>query len=210
MLIKIRIALYEYIKEKLCISILFIILFLVGIICGGIIAVTMPEESSEELFDYLDGFFELMRNQDSIDSHRIFLSSLSQNLTLISLVWLLGVTIIGIPLILIIIFMKGFLIGFSVTFLTSGLLLNGFIFSVISQLPHNLFLLPAFFLMCIAGISFSIILFKNHFTKQGLNLSVELINYMVIIISTSVITFFASLIEAYITPTFMNIVLNYI
>ncbi|UMZ73928.1 stage II sporulation protein M [Natranaerofaba carboxydovora] len=210
MFINIKLALNEYIRENLFIFILCLVLFLVGIISGGIMAITMPGESRTILFDYLQNFFELMRDQENISSSQIFFSSLSQNLTLMSVIWLLGVTIIGIPLILLFVFMKGFLFGFSVTFLTSSLSFNGFLFSITSLLPHNLLFIPVFFLMSIAAIAFSIMLFRNHFSKKGLNVSVEILNYMVIIIATSVVTIFASLVEAYITPTFMSIVLSYI
>ncbi len=209
MLIRIRAALHEYIKENLFIVFICLILFIIGSISGGIMALTLPQESMEEISDYLEAFFEFKQDQNEIDTYSILLSSLGQKLTMVSVIWMLGITIIGIPLVLTIIFLKGLLLGYTVTVLTSQMSFGGFIFSIISLLPHNILFLPAFLLTCIAAISVSITLFKNHFTRQGKNLSIELINYIFIIISTTGITFFASLVEAYITPTFMNLFLNY-
>lgn len=209
LLTKLKVAILDYIKENFLILIVCVFIFIIGIISGGIMSLTLSLDSSRLLFEYIQGFMELLRSENILDSYELFISSLNKKLTLIGAIWILGFTIIGIPLIFILVFIKGFILGFTVTFLTSTMSFNGFLFSFIAVMPHNILFIPVFFLMSIAAISFSIMLLKNHLAKRDFNLSVELINYMVIVIITTGVTIFASLIEAYITPTFMNIMAGY-
>ena len=51
----------------------------------------------------------------------IFKQSLINNSQFVILIWLLGITVIGVPLILLIVGIKGFIVGFSVSFLVEGM-----------------------------------------------------------------------------------------
>ena len=65
----------------------------------------------------------------------------------IGLIWILGLSVIGLPGILILDFLKGVLIGFTVGYLVGQYSWKGLLFALVSIAPQNLFIIPVL-MMC--------------------------------------------------------------
>lgn len=184
--------------------------FIIGISSGAFTLKALGEQHKRELISYMQGFFQIL-SQRSINEFLVLKQSIINNLQTGILIWILGVTIIGIPFILLIVAIRGFIIGFTVGFLIEQMGLMGFSFSILAILPQNLFIVPGILIIAVIGISFSVMIIKS---KLNRNYQVDIIRqfilYSTIIGSIFLLILIGSIIEAYITPIFMQLLSRYL
>jgi stage II sporulation protein M len=75
-------------------------------------------------------------------------------------VWLLGLTVIGAPFVLVLDFLKGVLIGFSFGVLIQTYGWKGMLFALAAVAPGNLLVLPALLLASVSSVAFALHVFK--------------------------------------------------
>ncbi|MFP3325614.1 stage II sporulation protein M, partial [Planococcus sp. SIMBA_160] len=85
-----------------------------GVIFGAIIVNSMTISQKEDLFYYLNQFFGQLTNEKAAESKEMFLQSFLHHMKYLGLMWILGISIIGLPLIFLMIFLKGIVVGFTV------------------------------------------------------------------------------------------------
>ncbi len=186
-----------------------ILFLMIGISAGSVTTKILDATQKKELISFMDSFFKVL-NEDSINSIVLLKQSILNNIQTLILIWVLGVVVIGLPIIFGVIILRGFIIGFTVGFLFIEYGFKGFLFSIFSILPQNLFIIPGLIISSVISIGFSISVFKNK-TKNNRRYSYmkSLIPYTFIMITTSLIFLIGSFVEAYITPVFMKIILGY-
>ena len=81
----------------------------------------------------------------------------------IGLIWILGLSVIGLPGILILDFLKGVLIGFTVGYLVGQYSWKGLLFALVSIAPQNLFIIPVLMMCGVAAITFSLYIIRDRF-----------------------------------------------
>lgn len=158
----------------------------------------------EELISYFQSFFNILDEQP-VQSAAVFKQSLLNNSQFVLIIWVLGITVIGIPLILLIVGIKGFILGFSVSFLVEGMGLRGLLFALAAVLPQNLLIVPGILVAGVLGISFSISMLRRRKAKSKKSFSSELTLYSFNIFVSLLILFVGSLVEGYITPVFIKL-----
>ncbi|MCR5147165.1 MAG: stage II sporulation protein M [Clostridia bacterium] len=102
----------ENIKDYLILSIIFII----GVMAGVMLINNSNEKSKSEVSGYINGFVDSIKNDKyEIDKVKLIKLSIIKNLKVVFIIWIAGTTIIGIPLIYVIIAYKGFCIGYTIS-----------------------------------------------------------------------------------------------
>ncbi len=176
-----------------------------GVIFGAIVVNSMSITQKEDLFYYLSQFFGQILNGKVAENNDLFAQSFLHNSKFIGLIWILGISIIGLPVILILLFIKGLVVGFTVGFLVSQLGLKGFLLAFVSILPQNLIIIPVFILMAALSVIFSLRMIKKQFFKTyGQPILPFFKNYILIFIVAVVLISAASGVEAYVSPWLMK------
>jgi stage II sporulation protein M len=121
----------------------------------------------------------------------------------------LGISIIGLPVILIILFMKGMAVGFTVGFLVNQMGWDGFLLSFVSILPQNLLIIPLFIIMAALSVTFSLKMIRNQFMKK-VNQPVlpQFFRYLFSFAIAVVFVAAAAGIEAIISPALLKTVIH--
>ncbi|MDK2835413.1 MAG: stage sporulation protein [Thermosediminibacterales bacterium] len=202
-------AITVHLKENLLLYILVTLVLALGIAVGSIAAKGLNVEQKENLIGFLNMFFNTS-DISRIDKTILFKTSLINNLKTALLIYVLGVTIIGIPIILLILLIRGFILGFTVGFLINEMALKGFVFSVFSLLPQNLFILPAILSMGVSATSFCLILIKRRINSQNINVFQQFVGYTIFYFILLLLLFIGILIETYVTPVFIKMIIPYI
>lgn len=202
-------ALAVHLKENLLLYILVTLVLALGIAVGSIAAKNLNVEQKENLINFLNMFFNTS-DISRIDKTVLFKTSLINNLKTALLIYVLGVTIIGIPIILLILLIRGFILGFTVGFLINEMAFKGLVFSVFSLLPQNLFILPVILSMGVSAISFCLILIKRRMNSQNINVFQQFVGYTIFCFILLLILFIGILIETYVTPVFIKMIIPYI
>ncbi|MEC2075771.1 stage II sporulation protein M [Metabacillus fastidiosus] len=197
----------QHIKDQSSIYLFVFVLFLMGVIFGAIIVNSMNINQKEDLYYYLSRFFGQVSEGKIASSIDMFKQSFFHNMKYLGLMWVLGISIIGLPVILVMLFIKGMVVGFTVGFLVNQLGWKGFLLSFVTVLPQNILLIPAFIVMCAVAISFSLKMVKQLYMKKTLMMESPFsmfMKYVVVLVSISLFTVIASLFEAYASPMLMK------
>ncbi|MDQ0858533.1 stage II sporulation protein M [Bacillus sp. V2I10] len=202
---------FQHIKERSSLYVFVFVLFLMGVIFGAVIVNSMNFTQKEDLYFYLSRFFGQVSEGKVASSVEMLQQSFFHNLKYLGLMWVLGISIIGLPVILIMLFLKGMVVGFTVGFLVNQMGWQGFMLSFVSVLPQNIVLIPAFIIMGTVAISFSLkivkqlLMKKTNLTQSPFSLFTK---YAAVFMFISALTIIASTLEAYASPILMKNVIE--
>ncbi|MBU3098763.1 stage II sporulation protein M [Clostridium estertheticum] len=198
----------KHIQENYWLYIISILCVFTGIILGIYSVKYMGEFEHKDLVNYLINFID-PSNTSGISYKLIFFQSIKNNLPVIIFLWFLGLTIVGLPIIVIIDLLKGFTVGFTFSFMISGLGKSGIGIAILGVLPQNLIYIPCIIFASVISMEFSIMLLRNKFNKQWTSsISSRIIYYSVIFIVIMGFLFIGIIIESYIAPYFVKNLIN--
>jgi stage II sporulation protein M len=184
-----------------------LVAFVIGVCAGAFTVNGLSTAQKDELSNYFQGFLGLLNNQ-SVDSSELFSAALIENLKIVAALWVLGVTIIGIPFIYLLIGIKGFITGFSSGFIISSIGMKGVLFTIFALLPKEIILVPCLIALGVNGINFSLKIIKNrtdgHILKDSLKSN--LLSYCFVTVFFSSFILIAILLETYIVPVLIRII----
>ncbi|MGG4168557.1 stage II sporulation protein M [Rossellomorea vietnamensis] len=204
--------LVQHVQAHSSIYLFIITLFLMGIIFGAIVVNSLSFAQKEDLYFYLSKFFSEMEDGSMTSAEELFRQSFLHNVKYLGLMWLLGISIIGLPLIFVLLFMKGVVVGFSVGFLVNQMGWSGFLLSFVSVLPQNIIIIPAFIFIGAISANFSLTLIRKIFMRHTSSLQFQMIPFLsryviFMVVAIGIVTVAAS-IEAYLSPTLMEAVIG--
>ncbi|MBU3189169.1 stage II sporulation protein M [Clostridium bowmanii] len=198
----------KHIQENFWLYIVSILCVFTGIILGMYSVKYMGEFEQNDLVNYLTSFID-PSNANGISYKLIFLQSIKNNLPVIIFLWFLGLTIVGIPIIIIIDLLKGFTVGFTFSFMISGLGKSGIGIAILGVLPQNIIYIPCIIFASVVSMEFSIMLLKDKFNKQWTSsITSRIVYYSLIFIVIIIFLFIGIIIESYIAPYFVKNLIN--
>lgn len=199
----------QHLRDNSSIYLFVTVLFLMGIIFGAIVVNSLTVDQKDDLYFYLNRFFGLVKTGEVATSTEMFQQSFFHNVKYLGLIWILGIAIIGLPVVLILLFIKGMVIGFTVGFLVNRMGISGFALSFVSVMPQNIFLIPAFLILTTASVAFSLKLIRQQFFKGAKEqVAASFFRYSGILVGVFVLIACASLIEGYVSPTLMKTMMS--
>lgn len=160
-------AVTSHLMENRAIYLFTVILFLMGIIFGAIVVNSLSLMQKNDLYVYLTQFFGQLSKGEIANSTAMFTQSFAHYAKYVGLMWILGLSIIGLPLIFVLLFLKGIVVGFTVGFLVNQMGLTGFMLSFVSIMPQNFVVVPAFIIVAATSIAFSLKMIRNQFFKRS-------------------------------------------
>lgn len=175
------------------------IIMTIGIISGIIFIFFISKEDKSLVKQELELLFSNIKD-NKLNYGNSLINSVSSSLVYLSIIWILGVSIIGIPVVIFMLFLKGFVFGFSISSIIANYGFNGAILGFITQIPSNLILLIIYLLMGFYAINFSIRLFQVLFFKKEVNLSFYFKRYNQIALISLGCIVIASLVETFLIP----------
>ncbi len=195
-LIKKELKQYKY--KYLFLVTIIILGVLTGIIFSNILSYSDFKEISSVVKDY---FLNLKMGTD-INYVANFINTLSVNYLYLILLFIFGLSIIGIVLNPFILYFKSFIIGFSVGIIIAIYGFAGIPLAIFYIFPHQILNMIIYTLMSFYGINLSIKLFKSLFLRRESNYSLFMKKYLkvlglsalVLLVSTAYETFLADFI----------------
>ncbi|HBV96882.1 MAG TPA: stage II sporulation protein M [Desulfotomaculum sp.] len=177
---------------------LVLMVFSGGVLAGSFSSAGMDSTKAGELSEYIGDFVESVESV-SFESSKMARVAVKNNIIMIISIYVLGLTMIGIPFILTILFTRGFVIGFAVSFLTRDMSLQGLLLTLASVLPHNLLYIPAIYMASVSAVMFAVALWKRNF-NSGVAILPRLLSYTGLMLVVVTVAVAAGLVEGYITP----------
>lgn len=187
---------------------LFILLFFcVGIVLGVYTIKYMNEGDKIDLSNYFTSYINsLLKNNTNYGG--LFFSVLKKNLLLIIPIFLMSFLFFGAPIILILDLIKGFSIGYTFSFLITTYSNSGIGVAFVSIVPQNLIYIPAFIILSIISLSFSIEHFKSRFLKKSWNVRFNPKSDIIFLLLLFILFGLGAVIETYISPNLIRFVVT--
>ncbi|MBP1969670.1 stage II sporulation protein M [Virgibacillus natechei] len=208
-MLKNKTLLMNHVKEHATIYLFMIILFLTGIIFGAIIVNSMSFVQKQDLFFYLERFFGQIANNQSVDNVEILKSSFFYHVKYLLLLFILGLSVIGLPVVWILLFIKGLVIGFSVGFIVNQLGGSGLLLASLSIAPQNILIIPVYIIAGSLSMIFSLTLLNKLFTRKISQPVFQPFGRYVMIFSILLaISFIAAVLEAYVANEAMESIIQ--
>ncbi|BCV21763.1 stage II sporulation protein M [Moorella sp. Hama-1] len=200
-------TLARHLHDNLGLYLLVGFFFLAGIIAGTVAVNFLEPQQVSQMGSYLGKLLDQFNGEGPAFNYAAY-QALMSALKEMGLVWFLGLTVIGIPLIIGLVFFKGAILGFTVGFLVQQKALAGVVLSFLAILPPNIIQIPALFLAAVLGISFSISLMHSRSQVGGAILP-RFLTYSFLMLLVAVLLIGGGLVEAYLSPFFARAVLAY-
>ena len=196
----------RHLYDNFKLYLIVIIIFIIGIVAGVIFINNVNGDQVTEIQNYITEFINLLKQDYHIDTGLLLKKSLSDNLILIITMWLLGSTVIGIPIVMGIVLFRGFCIGYSVSAIIATLgVQKGILFFTVTMLLHNLIFIPVIICMTISCMKLYKSIMKD---RRRENIKIEIIRHTLISIVLSLFLVVASLIESYVSTNLLMLSIN--
>jgi stage II sporulation protein M len=170
-----------------------------NILFGSIFITILNETDKNSVLAQITSFFEQIKT-GKIDYIGALKNSITSNLFYVVATWLLGISIIGIPIIIVMLFIKGFMIGFSIAAIIAKYKLIGVLGAFTYLFPHIILSIMVGFVISYYALGLSFNLLKAVVEKKSINFS-EIINrYSFIMLVSIIMMVISSLIETFLSP----------
>lgn len=190
----------KFIKRNKLLSILIfltLLIFIIGLLYPAVVDNNTREIISKNITDLISSIKNNMSFKD-------FFKLLSSNYTFIIIIWILGISIFGTIIVLILYLFKVFIFGFELSSLIINLKLSNIIFIILYTLP-NLLYIAIYFILVLFSISYSITLFKMIFLHKNYTIRIITKKYIKILLVSLLLILLLSIINIFITPKLIKI-----
>lgn len=192
------------INKKMIICLIVIVL--VGIITGSLLVAVLNESDKNLVTEYINTFFNNIKDNklNYIDTLK---NSLISNISLIIVIWLLGISIIGVPIITFLYFCKSFILGFSLSSIIMHYKIKGCLIAFLYIFPHQVINIIMLTILMTYALSLSFKLISSFFKKKTIDFKIIMKKYLVILLFSLLISIISSLLEVFLMPKLIKMVI---
>ncbi len=200
-------ALKNYIKINYKEYILISLIFLIGIFVGVMIINNSKESQISEISTYINDFITKYKEIDNINKVSLIVESIKKNLLLAIILWLAGTTVICMPIVLIVVLLRGIVLGFTISSITITLgTLKGILFCVSSIALQNILYIPAILTIGVSSIKLYKSIIKD---KMRENIKIEIIRHTIISVLMVILLVLSAIIENLISIKILKNIIKY-
>ena len=185
--------------------IFLVTLIIIGIIAGTIFSLVINSSDKTLVADHLKNFFEAVKN-NNLNQLDAFKSAVIDNYISTIIIWLLGISIIGLPIILVLFFSKAFVIGFTIGCILINYKFKGLLISFLYLFPHQIINILLYLLLIIYSLAFSIKLLYTLIKRKSIDFKPIITKYLSILLICLVGFILTSLFEAFVMPNLINLI----
>lgn len=182
------------------------ILLVIGIIAGSIFSVTITDNDTELVNNYLINYLTSIKNGELLflDS---FVSTVLSNLIVVVLIWIFGISIIGIPVIFLIFFYKSFILGFTIGSILLNYKIKGILFSIIYVFPHHIINLLMLMIFIVYAYVVSLKIINAVFKRTEVNFKPITYKYLSILGIVLITILLTSFYSSFIVPRLLKLII---
>lgn len=193
-------------REALPTGVFLLGVMLCGLVFGGVVAGQLNPATTNVLSQTMSQFLVAVREHHLVNpSVTLWQRSVSE-VKLFALVWLSGVSLLGLPLVTLILFFRTFSIGFSVAYSVLEFGWHGLVVASLVIFVHQILALGCLWFAGVAAVRLSSSVVHRAFSFN--ELPGVLIRYTGIMLLCTSGAFLAALYQAYVAPSILTAVLG--
>jgi len=179
--------------------------FILGLIAGASVLHALSPAQLDELRQYLDSFLNnvgALAQNGQFPALKAWREILKGQLYSLGILWLLGLTVVGAPLVILLVGARGFILGFTVGFLVQDKAGQGLLLALVAVLPQNLFYVPGLLGAGTLALYFTMSLFKS---SRETPVFTRILFYTLLYAALTLLVLAGTWIEAYLVPGIMRL-----
>lgn len=184
-----------------------LVLIIIGVVAGSVFILMISKEDQGMVKEYLDTFLFNIRDH-KLHYLQAFQGSFLGNLLFVLGIWLLGISAIGLPVMVFMFFTKAFTLGFAISSMIMNYKLKGCLLAFIYVFPHHVMNLLLYSFLMAYALSFSIRLIGSLVQKKSLDFKVMMNKYLMVLGICVGGVFISSLMEVFLVPFLLQKVLG--
>ncbi len=193
---------FKDLKKEKNIYYSLIVVVVISILFGLFFITLLSASDKSLLTSNINNHFDLINNGKYTIN---LLKNIINNNILSLIIWILGFSVIGIPIIIFILFYKGFILSFSITSLIYNFKVDGIFFSFIYVFPHSILNLIIYFILSYYSFKLSIKIIDSLINKKIFNFKF-LKKYIIILLISIIFLTFSALYESYVLPYLIKMI----
>lgn len=183
------------------------IFFLIGIVAGVIFVNNSEVETQNQIGTYITTFIECLKTDYQIDSVNLLKNIIGNHIIFAFLLWFMGCTIIGIPIVYGLVTFRGFSLSYTISSIIFTLGMGkGILFCIITLLLQNLFVIPCILALAVSGMKLYQLMIKD---RKKENIKIEMIRHTIFSLFMLFILIFSSFIEVYLSNSILSLCISY-
>ncbi|MCL6450996.1 MAG: stage II sporulation protein M [Acetobacteraceae bacterium] len=196
---------FSHLERTLALYFFCFLLLVLGVVFGALAVRALGDDQRAALLGQVQLAAQaLVPGGPELSAGAVLRRSLGLNLGTVGLLWLLGATVVGLPAVLLVLFGRGFILGFTAGFLSYELGLRGVLVCLATLFPPSLFAVPALLSLGVQSLSFTLRLVRRRH-RSAEPLSRALGAYTLATLALGSLLTAASLFEAYLSPVFLRL-----
>ena len=189
-------------KKDKSIYLSLLIALIISFIFGMFFITILSSTDKVTLKEYITNFFTSIKQGKIISLYKTLINN---NLGIL-ITSILAFSVVLFPLVIVIIFYKGFTLAFTITSLIYTFKIKGIILAIVYVFPSLIFNLVFYFIMCYYSFKLSLILFNKAINKDTTNINKFLKKYLVIILVCISFVSLFSFYDTYLLPSLIKLV----
>lgn len=195
----------EHFQSNFWLYIVSLLFIFTGMVLGIYSVKYIGNVYKNDLLSYINNFIDYLSNKD-INYREVFFHTIKNNIPFIIIIWFLGMTMIGMPIILLIDLIKGYTLGFTISFMIGNVGIKGLFIALLGVMPQNIIYVPCILLSSVLAMNFSLSFIKEKMQKKFISgVWTRLLYYSLPFIFIGALMFMGFIIEAYATPNILKI-----
>lgn len=191
----------EYINENSKTYLAVIIIFFIGIVLGIIFVNNTNQNKQGEISSYINNFISSIKNNSQISNTELFKEYSKNDLYTTTLLWFLGSTVIGAPLIYLVIAYKGYSIGYTISSIIATVGTGkGILFIIITMLLKYIIYIPCLLSLAVSGIKLYKLIIED---RRRENIKVQIIKHTLFCLMMFGLMIISSLIGTYVSTSLL-------
>ena len=197
----------ELVKNNIKEYIIITLIFLIGIFLGVMFVNNLEEEQKTEIISYVNTYIEAFKQSDSSNNIILLQNNIKDNIIITLLIWFVGSTIIGIPIVFGIIAFRGFCLGYTISSITVVFgVAKGIVFTAISIIMQNILFIPAIISLGVSALK----AYKSIYSdKRKENIKLELIRHTVFSTIILLVLIVSAVVETEISTNLLRGLIKY-
>ena len=186
-----------------------VVLTIVGLISGIMFVFILKDSDYHNVTESLNGFINGVLNNE-LNYGLSLKSNMIANIIYVFVIWGLGISFIGLPIILFLYFIKIFSIGFTISAITLNYGLRGLVYSFIYIFPHNILNVFIFGFLTIYSVIYSFRISSSFFKKESVDFKPIINKHKYVLLIALLGVIITSLYSTYIMPYILKGVLKFL
>ncbi|MDD2377887.1 MAG: stage II sporulation protein M [Bacilli bacterium] len=181
-----------------------LVITIIAVIAGSLFTIILDKTDQTMVKEHLEKYITNVRI-NNVSNFKSFSRVFMADFTLISIIWLLGISVIGIPIILLLYFANTFIFGFSLGGMIVNYKFKGLLFSILSTFPHQIINIGIYTILVAYALNLSFRLLNSIVFKKILDFKKIINKYLLIYAISFVVILITSLYETLLLPNIIKL-----